>query len=214
MRQLSTLSIFTLGLIFLIAGCGPATYTGKSNFENTLIKGHNRLAVLPFQVGTDTQPNDGFASQSLDYNNKQLGYTAQKSVYIACLDQFGKKRYNVDFQDILTTGELLRKNRIQYEDLVGQRKDYLSSMLNVDAVIMGEIHSEKPLIDESETKAADTRRAFPNKTTAVLRIYSQRDGQLVWDYTYSTPTVIGNNIQSVTKALMANISLKFPYMKK
>ena len=214
MGQQYKFSMLFLGLILFLISCGPAAYRGKSNFETTIIKGRKTLAVLPFNIVTESKPIDGIASQSQEYSNRQLGYTTQKNVYLSCLDQFGKKKYNVSFQDILYTGEILRKNHIQYEDIPLQDKAELCNMLGVDGVIIGDIHSATPLLDESETKPDNQRRPIPNKTNASLKIYDQRDVQLVWDYNYATPNVIGNNVQSITKAIMENISLKFPYKKK
>ena len=87
-------------------------------------------------------------------------------------------------------------------------------MLGVDAIIWGDIHTSKPLIDESETTEKSSRKQIQNKTNASLKIYGQRDGQLVWNYNYDTPSVVGNNVQSLVRAMMRNVSLQFPYKKK
>jgi hypothetical protein len=214
MKHIGKLSIFFLGLAALIAGCGPKVYKGKPGFETTIVRGHELLAVLPFKISVDNKSSDQINTESQDLSNKALGYTAQKNTYISFLDQFGKKKYNVEFQDAAQTNELLRKSHIQYDELESHDKSELCILLGVDAIVWGDIHSANPLLDESETTASNSRKKIPNKTKASIQIYGQRDGQQVWSYNYETPSVVGNNIQSVIRALMTDISSQFPYKKK
>lgn len=215
MKHTYKLSILFLGLVIFFASCGPKVYHGKTAFENRIVRGHEILAILPFKISADNKPSiDEINTESFDLSNKSLGYTTQKIAYISFLDQFGKKKYNVEFQDIDQTNALLRKNHIQYEDLESRDKSELCTLLGVDAIVWGDIHSSKPLIDESETTQNNSRKPIQNKVDSSIRIYSQRDGQPIWSYNYNVPVVAGNNVQSLIRGMMQNISLQFPYKKE
>ena len=215
MKHTCKFSILFLGLAIFFTNCGSKVYQGKAGFETTIVRGHAALAVLPFKISVDSkQSPDQINTESQDLSNKSLGYTAQKNAYISFLDQFGKQKYNVEFQDMDQTNALLRKNHIQYDELESHDKSELCILLGVDAIIWGDIHTSKPLIEESETTEKNSRKQIPNKTNASLKIYGQRDGQLVWSYNYDTPSVVGNNVQSLVRAMMRNVSLQFPYKKK
>jgi len=213
MKRGYTLSIILLGFVVFFIGCGQKIYKTQSNFEKTIIHTQKTVAVLPFRVSSY---EDQLGDENTMYQNKTMGYIAQTRVSVALLDQFAKKRYNIEFQDINKTNARLRDSHISYEELLTRDKSEICRLLGVDAVISGTVRSTITLADgvASALPGVDLRYGFPNRSEVSFTIHDQEDGQLLWQYDYKTATVVGNNIQALMAVTMRNVTARFPYKKK
>lgn len=202
---------FFLSLVFLFTGCSPKVYESKTAFEESLEYSRKLVAILPLEISAagDTALNEAM------YTNRQHAYTAQTMMYNTLLDEFGRKKYNVDFQDINKTNAILRSNQISYEELITRDKAALCRLLRVDAVLSGYIRSSAPLLEDDAEKVIgiDPVRPFSNPSTAVLTLHEQAEGKLVWRHDYKTSTVVGNKLKSVVSDVMKKVSSQFPRKK-
>lgn len=212
MKNQYKLSLFLLGFVFLLAGCGKKIYKTSTSFEQSITYSRKLVAILPFEVSSQ----DDTAIDEAAYKNREQAYLVQKEMSSAFVYQFSRKRYNIDFQDIDKTNEILRSNRITYEELQTRDRTQICRLLRVDAIISGVIRSSAPLLDGNTQTVIgiNPQRKFPNPTTFTININEQSEGKLVWNYTYDTPSIVGNKIQALTSDVMGDVAAKFPYRKK
>lgn len=202
-------------LIFLaccLSSCGPQIYT---NAKFTQVKSaHKTVAIIPFDVMIDVKrlPR-GVTQENIREQQKSTGYTVQGSVYTYFLREQGKNKYSIDFQDIDKTNAKIAEAGLTYDDLKNKSKEQLCQLLGVDAVIGGKVITSKPMSDGAAIALGLLVGAWgaTNQTQASVTIHEGTQGSLLWKYDYQASGSIGSSTQSLTNALMRNVSKKFPY---
>jgi hypothetical protein len=208
--QLSALAL----LLIILQGCAPTVFTAP-NFA-TAKRGHKTVAVLPFDVSVLMKKlPKGVTPEQIKADEEKTAFTAQSQAYTYLLKQMGKDKYTVEFQDIDKTNALLLKNSLDYAGIKSKTKDEIAKILGVDAVMSGKIVMEKPM-NEGAAIALGLLVGFwgsTNKVNTASTIHTGSDGKLLWKYDWEASGSIGSSTESLTKALMKNVSKNFPYMK-
>ncbi|MEJ7823582.1 MAG: hypothetical protein WKF85_14750 [Chitinophagaceae bacterium] len=134
------------GLAVIIFTCSLFAGNSFATEKDTATK---TVAILPFSVFIDTSRLlNGVSVESLIRAAEISRYRYQQSLYIWFLRKPG--RYNVVFQNLMTTRELLAKARWG-DSLKLKTSEQLCLLLGVDAVISGEVYMKKPRAQETAT---------------------------------------------------------------
>lgn len=197
-----------------LQGCAPEIFTSP-NFA-TVKRKHKTVALLPFDVTVSMKKlPKGVTVEQVKADEEKTAFTAQSNAYTYFLKEMGRDKYTVDFQDIDKTNATLVKSDINYSALKSKTKDELCKLLGVDAVITGKITLEKPM-NEGAAIALGLLVGFwgnTNKVITNLSIHDSMDGKLLWKYDWEANGSVGSSTESLTRALMRNVSKKFPYKK-
>ncbi len=213
MKILNFIALFA-AIIILGVGCAPTIYVSP-DFEKVKNK-HKIVAILPFnvQISAKNLPKN-VTPEMIREDEQKTGYAIQGHSYTYFLKESGKRHYTVKFQDIDKTNSLLTKMNIAYADLKSKGKDELCKMLEVDAVISGDVQMEKPM---SEGSAIAVGLLFgywgsTNKVNVTMTIHEKTQGDLLWKYDWVAEGGVGSSSEQLGKNLVKNVSKKFPYQK-
>jgi hypothetical protein len=207
--------LFVVIMMATMSACGPDIYQAP-NFA-AVRKTQKVLAIIPFKVSLDMKKlPKGATVESIRESNKETGYSLQSNAYSALLKELGRDKYDIDFQDVDKTNSILAKNNISYEDLVKKDKGELCTLLGVDGIISGDARMTKPMSEGAAVVVGLLVGGWgaTNKTDVSLTIHDKKESKLMWKYDYEASGSVGSSPESLAKALMRNVSKKFPYKKK
>ena len=180
-----------------------------------LARHHKELAILPFDVTMDLRPKE--REQINDEQMHQMQVNEGKGVQDALHSYFLKKRgqgdFKVNFQDPRKTNAELEKAGIDFTTLRQKTPSELASLLGVDAVIWGDLHSTKPL---SEGASAALGVIFgvwgpTNSGSISIQISDGASEEILWKYDKTLSRSLGSDISTIINAMMRKASRKFPY---
>jgi len=208
---LTTLS----AMVFFFSSCAPTIYVSP-DFDKVKNK-HKVVAILPFNVQISAKNLPKNVTQEMIREDEQkTGYAIQGHSYTAFLKESGKRNYTVKFQDIDKTNSTLAKMNVGYADFKAKGKEELCKLLDVDAVISGDVHMEKPM---SEGSAIAVGLLFgywgsTNKVNVTMSIHEKTQGDLLWKYDWVAEGGVGSSSEQLGKNLVKNVSKKFPYQRQ
>ena len=202
---------FLLACIVMVAlvSCGPTIYKAD-NFEANKSK-IKTLAIIPFNIAIDTKRlPKGVTVESIKASEEKTGFSMQNSVYSWFLRRHTD--YTTQFQDIDRTNSILKKNNIQYEDLIATDKGELCKLLGVDGIVSGKATMSKPMSEGGAIALGLLVGAWgaTNKTDVTISVHDKA-ANLQWKYDYQASGSVGSSTENLTNALMRNASKKFPY---
>lgn len=150
--------------------------------------------------------------ETLKESQQKTGYDIQGNSYTWFLQR--QKHYSINFQDIDKTNALLKKANISFDNIALQDKAELCKLLGVDGIISGKATMLKPMSEGAAIALGLLVGAWgsTNKTPTSLTIHDTQ-GNLLWKYENTESGSVGSSAESLTKALMKNVSKKFPYKK-
>jgi hypothetical protein len=125
-------------------------------------------------------------------------------------------QFYINFQDVDKTNMILTRNKIDIENLVEYSKDELARLLEVDAVISGNVITTKPM----STGAAIVVGALfgfwgsTNTADVTVSLHDGKDSKLLWKFNHVYSGSVGSSPEQLTNAMMNPISRKFPYRIK
>lgn len=206
-------AVFLLGVLLLISAC--ATVYTNENFADYQ-SAHKTVAILPYNVEIQMkQLPEGITSDDVSRMEEEEAFLFQQQVYSQFLNRYQKGEYTISFQDVEKTNILLERADINYSNLNSFTKEEIGQKLGVDAVISGDIKRAKPM---GTGAAVVTTLLFgvgtTNSVDVNMRIHGVDSGDLVWSYDHTANGGIGSSPESLAKALMKNVSKKFPYKKE
>ena len=184
---------------------------------NSLSAGHQKVAIIPFNVTVGAKALEEMRSAgTYDELKRQLeaeGRMFQSSIYSRFLKK--SKNYTIKFQDIDRTNALIRKAGISFSDLEFADMTEIASVLKVDAVIVGNVFREKGMSQGGAVAMAILIGSYGATGTAKmnLKIFNGKDGDKLWQYTHRAKGGLGTNIDDIVLRLMKQVSRKFPYRK-
>lgn len=202
-----------LGMIFLLfSNC--ATVYKASDFQsgNNSIKS---IAILPFDVAIQyNRLPKGVTVEQINENENELGFVFQNQMY----NRFLRKRdqFRVDFQDVDKTNMLLKRNKIDLENIDEFSKDELARLLEVDEIISGNVITTKPMSTGAAIVVGVLFDLWGTTNTAnvTVSLHSGKDSGLLWKFNHEYSGSVGSSPEQLTNAMMNPISRKFPYRIK
>ncbi|MFN3490061.1 MAG: hypothetical protein ACK4YV_13055, partial [Emticicia sp.] len=184
-------SIFAFGIIALIlSGCASSKDFVSENFA-TIKNTHKKIAILPFGVqfqnpldySKQKKDNPVQVKRPISKQEREASLDAQKEFFMTVAKQVEKGRYEIAFQDFTRTNKVLAENGIRLEDVKFQNKADLAKLLDVDAVIFGElvIKISRPTdrtMSVSPVMMNNTR--FNDGVETDVKLFDAASGEMVW----------------------------------
>jgi hypothetical protein len=132
----------------IITSCGVKKFESEEFANRTA--NHKTVAILP-PVIQYLDPETG-SLLILKVDRKQQmqneSYALQSRLYQKLLNQKTKKDpIRVNFQDIMKTNDILKKNKIENDQILEKTPEELAKILAVDAVVINKVE-KKIMIDE------------------------------------------------------------------
>lgn len=205
-------SIYLILFSFFLTSCGPTIYLSED--FSLVSKSHKRVAILPLDVSVEMKklPED-MTMEQLDEANVETGYTMQNNIYTELLRK--SKDYRVKFQDVDKTNSIFDKNNMSIYDINLEDKAKICELLEVDALISGNMRMSKPMSGAGAATLGVLFGAWgsTNKVFVTMNIHEGKDADLLWKYDYEASGSVGSDPESLSKSLMRNVAKKFPYKK-
>ena len=205
--------------IAFLAGC--ATIYTAPDF-GTYTAGHQTIAILPFDVtlklGHEAENVTGAELQEMA---TQQGRAFQRALYTQFLQGQQKGKFTVTFQDIHQTNVLLSRELDQHatlDDLSALTKSEICSILNVDAVVSGDMTLSKPVKPVGRGAAIVSTilvgvGTASNEGRINMSIHEGSASKLLWNYEHRVKGKMLSSPESVAKDLMNGVARTFPYRR-
>ena len=183
-----------------------------------IAKSHKTIAIVPFKTQVKLRPK-----QMKDMTNEQLhriekaeGEGIQSAMYSWFLKR--KKRGDmetVEIQDPRTTTALLKKENIDYDNILDYTPQELAKLLGVDAVISGDFETNKPMSEGASIVLGSLFGFFGSTNSATLNmsVHNAEDGVLLWNYNKKVNGSIGSDTEDLVNTLMRKASRRLAYTK-
>ena len=206
------LAIFLIGLAAFLAGC--ATVYESSDFDYYQ-SSHQLVAILPFQVTINLKElPEGATASVLQGQERDEGFLFQQQIYTKFMQQYGKGKYTIDFQDAEKSNILLQRAGIEYERIKEYTKSELAEILGVDSIISGTISRSKPMgTGAAVFSQVLLNTSATNNVNINMNLHEGENGKLLWSYDHQVTGKLGSSAEGMAKALMGGIARKFPYNK-
>jgi hypothetical protein len=173
MNFLKFFTVFISGLT--LVSCGMNKYQ-SNDFQNKT-QNHRIVAVLPAVV-TNTATLF-FNSKEIKDPTNSAGQEAQRLLYNELLSQKMKKKNPIiiDFQDIVTTNQILQSHSIGNRNLSAYSMTDLAKILDVDAVVYTTIEQRH---DVAGAVISGKASSLLGKIILTSALYNGSDGSLLW----------------------------------
>ena len=182
----------------------------SSKFDD-LSEGHQVLAILPFLTNLDLK--DEVMKGELERRKEMEGYAVQNALETYFSKRKKKKKFSVDFQNTNNTNAILAKNNITYENIDVYTTKELSTILEVDGIISGNLDLNillsKGIPDDSSF--LDYFLGDSNYGRIGIKISDGTTGKLLWKYEKEINKKSGKNTEDLIDRMMKLATRKFPY---
>lgn len=202
--------IFYVFLFLGISLSGQKNIYESSKFDD-LSEGHQVLAILPFLTNLDLK--DEVMKGELERRKEMEGYAVQNALETYFSKRKKKKKFSVDFQNTNNTNAILAKNNITYENIDVYTTKELSTILEVDGIISGNLDLNillsKGIPDDSSF--LDYFLGDSNYGRIGIKISDGTTGKLLWKYEKEINKKSGKNTEDLIDRMMKLATRKFPY---
>jgi hypothetical protein len=186
-------------------------------FDN-IAKTHKIIAIVPFKTQVKLRPKQmkDMSSEQLNRIEKSEGESIQSAMYSWFLKR--KKRgdlQNLEIQDPRTTTAMLKKQNIDYNNIMDFTPQELAKLLEVDAVISGDFETNKPMSEGASVVLGALFGFFgsTNSATINMSVHNALDGVLLWNYNKKVNGSIGSDTEDLINILMRKASRRLSYTK-
>ncbi|MCF8715001.1 hypothetical protein JM658_09215 [Joostella atrarenae] len=204
--------LLTLLLLSSITFAQKTIYQSDS-FEE-LSKNHKTVAIVPFEARLELD-NKQLTKEQLEKLQEKEGYEVQNALETYFLKMHKRKDYRIEFQDINNTNAILSKEGIDLMNLDIYTTQDLCKLLNVDAIISGDL-TLNALISEGVSTDFDFV-SFVSGTSdygrIAIKLSDGATGKLLWKYEKVITRKSGKNTYDIIEAMMRKSTRKFPYDK-
>ena len=183
------------------------------DFE-TIAKDHKTIAIIPFSAKVSLRPKQmkEITAEQLKEMEINEGSSIQTAMYSWFLKRKKRGKLLIDVQDPNKTNALLKKNEVDMEITTPEE---LAKLLEVDAVITGQIETDKPMSDGASI-ALGLLVGFwgsTNSATVNMSINDAEDGTLLWNYNKRVSGSLGSSNDQLINTLMRKASRRLAYTK-
>lgn len=199
-------------LIFIaLWGIPLAVFAQKDIFLspkfNELTKEHKVLAIIPFKSVLDLNTTQKADSEEIEGKAVQTGlenYFNQRKK---------RKKFTVEFQEIKTTNQILKDQKINYDDIGLYSSKDLARILGVDGIISGSIQLNVLLSQgiEKDSGIGDFLFFDSDFGRIAVKISDGMTGKLLWKYDKAITRKGGKNTIEFIDSMMKKASRNFPY---
>jgi len=210
--------LFSILLMCFIFHVNAQTNLYENPDFDEIAKNHKIIAVVPFKTQVKLRPKQmkDMSTEQLHRIEKSEGESIQSAMYSWFLKR--KKRgdlQSLDVQDPRTTTALLKKQNIDYDNIMDYTPQELAKILEVDAVISGEFETNKPMSEGASVALGALIGFFgaTNSATMNMSVHNAADGVLLWNYNKKVSGSIGSNTEDLINILMRKASRRLTYTK-
>ncbi|TVZ58773.1 hypothetical protein NA63_1280 [Flavobacteriaceae bacterium MAR_2010_105] len=183
-----------------------------------IAESHKIIAIVPFKTQVKLRPKQmkDMTSEQLQRLERSEGESIQSAMYSWFLKR--KKRgdlQNLEIQDPRVTTAMLKKQNIDYDNIMDFTPKELANYLEVDAVISGDFETDKPM-SEGASVALGLVIGFwgsTNSATINMSVHNAVDGVLLWNYNKKVNGSLGSDSEDLINTLMRKASRRLAYTK-
>ncbi|MER3376458.1 MAG: hypothetical protein RIM83_17595 [Allomuricauda sp.] len=190
----------------------------KNIYENRkfdeLTEEHEVLAIMPFIAYLELK--EVVDRDELKVLAEREGYAVQNALETYFSKRKKRKKFNVDFQNIMNTNAILAQNGIDYDNLDIHTTQELCKILDVDGIISGNLNLNILLSEGVPTdfNLLDYFSGDANYGRIGVKISDGESGKLLWKYENEISKKTGKNTTELIDKMMKAASRKFPYDKE
>ena len=190
----------------------------KNIYENRkfdeLTEDHQVLAIMPFIAHLELK--EVVDRNELKVLAEREGYAVQNALETYFSKRKERKKFNVDFQNILNTNAILAQNGIDYDNIDIHTTQELCKILDVDGIISGNLNLNILLSEGVPTdfNLLDYFSGDANYGRIGVKISDGETGKLLWKYENEISKKTGKNTTELIDKMMKTASRKFPYDKE
>lgn len=199
-----------------------STFSQTSLYENPnfddIAKSHKIIAMVPFETQVKLRPKQmkDMTAEQLNRIEKSEGESIQTAMYSWFLKR--KKRgdlQSLEIQDPRTTNAILKKQNIDYNNIMDFTPQELAKILEVDAIISGNFETNKPMSEGASIALGVLIGFFGTTNSAVINmsVHNTSDGVLLWNYNKKVSGSIGSDTEDLINILMRKASRRLAYTK-
>ncbi len=179
---------------------------------------HKIIAILPFSASVELRPKQMKELSNADIEKLEAseGYSIQRSMYSWFLKRKGRGTLAINIQDISLTNSILSKQSISFDQLSTYSPAELARILKVDAIIMGDLNTNKPMSEGASVALGLLIGFWGTTNTAIVNmfIYNGSDGQLLINYHKKVRGSLGSTPDDLVNIIMRKASRRIAYTKK
>ena len=203
--------IFSSNLIF-----GQTNLFENPNFDE-IAKNHKIIGVIPFKASITLRPREmkQITPELLKKIEKEEGESIQFTLYSWFLKRKKRGTLSVNVQNTKTTNNKLKKAGVTFENYETFTPSELAKILDVDAIVMGKINTDKPM-SEGASIGLGLLIGFwgiTNTAKINLNIYNAVDGELLVSYSKVVRVSVVDDRYQLINKLMRKASRRIAYTK-
>jgi hypothetical protein len=172
---------------------------------------HEILAIIPFIAHLELKK--AVDQDELSVLAEKEGYAVQNALETYFSRRKKRKKFNVDFQNIMNTNAILAQNDINYDNIDTYTTQELCKILDVDGIISGNLNLNILLSEGVPTDFSilDYFSGNANYGRIGVKISDGETGKLLWKYENEISKKTGKNTTELIDKMMKTASRKFPY---
>ena len=172
---------------------------------------HEILAIVPFIAHLELKK--AVDNDELNVLAEKEGYAVQNALETYFSKRKKRKKFNVDFQNIMNTNAILAQNNINYNNIDTYTTQELCKILDVDGIISGNLNLNILLSEGVPTDFSilDYFSGNANYGRIGVKISDGDTGKLLWKYENEISKKTGKNTDELIDKMMKTASRKFPY---
>lgn len=172
---------------------------------------HEILAIIPFIAHLELKK--AVDTDELTVLAEKEGYAVQNALETYFSKRKKRKKFNVDFQNIMNTNAILAQNNINYNNIDTYTTQELCKILEVDGIISGNLNLNILLSEGVPTDFSilDYFSGNANYGRIGVKISDGETGKLLWKYENEISKKTGKNTTELIDKMMKTASRKFPY---
>ncbi|MEQ5789509.1 hypothetical protein J4E06_00500 [Muricauda sp. NFXS6] len=172
---------------------------------------HEVLAIVPFIAHLELKK--AVDRDELSILAEKEGYAVQNALETYFSKRKKRKKFNVDFQNIMNTNAILAQNNINYENIDTYTTQELCEILDVDGIISGNLNLNILLSKGVPTDFSilDYFSGNANYGRIGVKISDGETGKLLWKYENEISKKTGKNTMELIDKMMKTATRKFPY---
>lgn len=172
---------------------------------------HEILAIIPFIAHLELKK--AVDTDELTLLAEKEGYAVQNALETYFSKRKKRKKFNVDFQNIMNTNAILAQNNINYNNIDTYTTQELCKILKVDGIISGNLNLNILLSEGVPTDFSilDYFSGNANYGRIGVKISDGETGKLLWKYENEISKKTGKNTTELIDKMMKTASRKFPY---
>tara|TARA_R100000789_G_scaffold85665_1_gene81682 strand:- start:248 stop:835 length:588 start_codon:yes stop_codon:yes gene_type:complete len=154
---------------------------------------HEVLAIVPFIAHLELKK--AVDRDELSILAEKEGYAVQNALETYFSKRKKRKKFNVDFQNIMNTNAILAQNNINYENIDTYTTQELCEILDVDGIISGNLNLNILLSKGVPTDFSilDYFSGNANYGRIGVKISDGETGKLLWKYENEISKKTGKN---------------------